>query len=340
MLFHSLSKVKIWLLICAIIVLAMIALGGYTRLTDSGLSIVEWKPITGVIYPFNQFMWEQEFSKYQSSPEYIYINSDFSLEQFKQIYFVEYSHRLLGRVLGIIFIIPFCYFVITKKLSKKLIKNCIFIFILGSIQGAIGWYMVKSGLLQSPEVSHYRLVLHLLMALLINGLIIWNFFSLTKFIEIKNSPKYLLNLVLFLFLLVILQITSGGLVAGLNAGLIYNTYPLMDNQFIPKGLIMLNPWYLNFLENITMVQFVHRMLAAMILLCTIIFIPIMVVRISDKKLKLACMCILFFVSLQFILGVITLLNAVPVFLGVLHQLGAILLFTNLLFVINLLMYQK
>ncbi|MEI6187233.1 MAG: COX15/CtaA family protein [Alphaproteobacteria bacterium] len=340
MLIHSLSNVKIWLLVCALMVLAMIALGGYTRLTDSGLSIVEWKPVTGVIYPFNQSMWEQEFSKYQHSPEYIYKNSSFSLEQFKQIYFVEYSHRLAGRILGIFFTIPFCYFLMTKRLSKKLIRNCIFIFILGAIQGGIGWYMVKSGLLQSPEVSQYRLVLHLLMALLIYGLLVWNFLSLFKFGAIKSYHRYLVGLVLLLFSLVILQIASGGLVAGLNAGLVYNTYPLMDDQFIPKDLLMLNPWYLNLLENITTVQFVHRMLGAIILLCTILFIPIMLIRISDKKLKLAFICALFVVSLQFILGILTLLNAVPIYLGILHQFGAIILFTNLLFVINLLMYQK
>ena len=183
---RSIRNIKLWLLLCALLVLAMIVLGGYTRLTDSGLSIVKWRPVTGVIYPFSQSMWEQEFAKYQNSPEYIYINFDFRLEEFKQIYFVEYSHRLLGRILGVIFIAPFCYFLKTKQLSKKLIKNCIVIFILGATQGGIGWYMVQSGLFQSPEVSQYRLVLHLLMALLIYGLLIWNFLSFYKFSATKN----------------------------------------------------------------------------------------------------------------------------------------------------------
>ncbi len=337
---NSIRNIRLWLLICSILVLCMIILGGYTRLTDSGLSIVEWKPVTGVVYPLNQSMWEQEFSKYQESPEYKFKNFNFTLQEFKQIYFVEYAHRLLGRILGIIFILPFFYFLIKKQLTKDLIKKLMVIFVLGGVQGAIGWYMVKSGLSNMPEVSQYRLALHLLMALLIYGLLIWNFFSLSKSKLSITPHKNLLYIPLTLLSLVVLQIFSGALVAGLNAGLIYNTFPLMDGQAVPVGLSIIEPWYLNFFENVTMVQFVHRTLGAIILFCAILLSPIMLARVSAQKLKLAWVCLLFVVLMQFTLGVLTLLNAVPLSLGLLHQLGAIILFTNLLFVVNLLICQK
>ena len=337
---NSIRNIRLWLLICSILVLCMIIVGGYTRLTDSGLSIVEWKPVTGVVYPFNQSMWEQEFSKYQESPEYKFKNFSFTLQEFRQIYFVEYAHRLLGRILGIVFILPFFYFLIKKHLTKNLIKKLMVIFVLGAAQGTIGWYMVKSGLSNLPEVSQYRLALHLLMALLIYGLLIWNFFSLSKSKLFIMPHKNLLYIPIALLALVVLQIFSGALVAGLNAGLIYNTYPLMDGQAMPVGLSIIEPWYLNFFENVTMVQFVHRTLGVIIFFCTILLSPIMLARVFDRKLKLAWVYLLLVVFMQFTLGVLTLLNAVPLSLGLLHQLGAIILFTNLLFVVNLLICQK
>jgi cytochrome c oxidase assembly protein subunit 15 len=334
------KAIKIWLLLCAVTVLFMIILGGYTRLSNAGLSIVEWKPVTGVIYPFNESMWIDEFTKYKSSPEYKYKNFNFSLEEFKQIYFIEYSHRLLGRVIGIIFIIPFFYFLFAKNLSNNLIRNLIVVFILGAVQGAVGWYMVKSGLSTIPEVSQYRLALHLLMALLIYGLLMWNFFSLLdiRISYYKSASSLFFGLIIFI--LIIMQIATGALMAGLDAGLTYNTYPLMDGKLVPDGMFIIRPWYLNIFENITTVQFIHRTLAVIILLFMVLYSVSMLPLVQEKKMKIALYGLLFFTLLQFSLGVLTLLHLVPVYLALLHQLVAILLFTNLLFVLNLLTYRN
>lgn len=333
------NQVRIWLILCALLVLAMVVLGGYTRLTESGLSIVEWKPVTGVIYPLSDESWQQQFNLYQNSPEFRLKNYNIDIEAFKEIYFIEWSHRLLGRLLGIIFTIPFCYFYLKRKLTKTLIKPLILIFILGAIQGFIGWCMVKSGLSVRPEVSQYRLALHLDMALAIYGLIMWQVFNSICDVSSWSFPKVNFKIIIFsigVFGVLILQITSGALVAGLDAGLIYNTYPLMDGVLVPADLWDLNPWYMNLSENITMVQFIHRNLA----LLTFALIILLVIVVSRKNqshlLKMSLISLLVIMTVQFCLGILTLINVVPVYLGLLHQFGAIMIFTNLLFVINLL----
>lgn len=303
-----------WLLTCIILVFFMIILGGYTRLTHSGLSIVEWKPITGTLPPLTELDWHDEFSKYKQSPEYKKVNNHMNLDDFKGIFFIEYFHRLLGRIIGLVFFLPFLYFLFSKKLANNDIKDFALILILIGGQGAIGWFMVKSGLLDQPNVSQYRLAIHLLMACLILILLA------LKLIGIKEKiSKYQF----FTLGLLLLQITSGAFVAGLKAGLIYNSFPLMNNEIIPEGLFFLKPWYINFFENITTVQFIHRILGTINLLNIIYY--------SFKTKGNIAMLLIGIVAAQFILGIMTLLLQVPLVLGLAHQAVAIILLITLVF---------
>ena len=264
-----------WLLLGALLVIAMVVIGGITRLTHSGLSIVEWKPISGTIPPLNEQDWMVEFNNYKTSPEYLKYNSHFSLDDFKSIFWWEYIHRLLGRLIGFVFLIPFLWFYLTKKLTdKKLFKHLIIIFLLGGLQGFIGWFMVKSGLVNRPSVSHYRLALHLSTALFLFGYILWTALPIiapnskkTRFI-----PKLYLKLKILLGL-VSLQIIYGAFTAGLKAGYIYPTYPKMGADWLPlSGIEAFNDLgILSLVENPILVQFIHRWLGALVLLFFIIF---------------------------------------------------------------------
>ncbi len=326
--------IKVWLLCCALMVLSMVTLGGYTRLSNAGLSIVEWKPVTGISYPFTELSWQEEFIKYQQSPEYKYKNFNCSLREFKKIYFIEYAHRLLGRILGIVFIVPFFYFLYRGVFSDGFSRNLVGIFALGTVQSGAGWYMVKSGLSILPDVSQYRLVLHLLLALTIYGLLMWQYFSLSL-VKPLQYKKWQMVFSIALLGMSVLQIASGALVAGLDAGLTYSTYPLMDGEMIPNGLFSLQPWYLNIFENITTVQFTHRNLALIILFLTILFSIAMLTSNPSKIAMVAVLCLIFVMFIQFILGILTLVNLVPFSLALLHQFCAIMLFTNLLFIVHL-----
>jgi cytochrome c oxidase assembly protein subunit 15 len=303
----------IWLTICIALIYAMVILGGYTRLSHSGLSIVEWKPITGIFPPFNQDSWESEFISYQKTPEYKQINYGMELNEFKQIFLVEYFHRLLGRIIGLAFLIPFLYFILTKRLLRQEIIYFSFVFILIGLQGAIGWFMVKSGLVNQPNVSQYRLALHLLMACIILILLVWKLFPH----PFKPNAYSIFSLSLLL-----LQIISGAFVAGLKAGLIYNTFPLMDGKIIPDGLFIINPWYKNIFENVTLVQFIHRVLGA-INLANILAYSYKILKISRKKYFAKLLAAL--IIAQFAIGILTLILQVPLLLGLLHQAIAIML---------------
>ena len=296
----------------------MIIIGGYTRLSHSGLSIVEWAPISGAIPPLSEASWNLEFFKYQQSPEYQQINYGMSIDEFKQIFLIEYFHRLLGRVIGIVFLLPFLYFAVTKKLESKDIKYFTVVLALISMQGAIGWLMVKSGLIDSPHVSQYRVALHLVMACIILILLTW------KMIPGKASDSKYGYFSLFLLML---QIASGAFVAGLKAGLVYNSFPLMDGQLIPDGLLMLKPWYLNIFENITMVQFIHRCLGVVNLINLLAYCYKIFNLDRDKKIAILLASI---IILQFLLGIFTLILQAPLTLALLHQALAIILMITML----------
>jgi heme a synthase len=307
------KSISLWVLSCMVLIYAIISIGGYTRLSNAGLSIVEWAPISGTIPPLTDSAWDLEFSKYQQSPEYQKINYGMKTEEFKRIFLVEYAHRLLGRVLGIIFLLPFIYFIFTKKFERKDIKYFSIVLGLIALQGAIGWFMVKSGLVDNPHVSQYRLALHLIMACIILIMLAW------KVIPGEGSKsKY----GYFSLALLLLQIISGAFVAGLKAGLVYNSFPLMDGQLIPDGLFMMQPWYLNIFENITMVQFIHRVLGIANFINLLIYCYRTFHLDQTKKIAILLASI---IVLQFALGIFTLILQAPLILALLHQALAIIL---------------
>ena len=311
--------VLFWLIICALLVLAMVIIGGYTRLAGAGLSIVEWKPVVGTIPPFNEEQWLLEFAKYKESPEFIKINHSFSLQEFKQIFYIEFFHRFIGRLTGVVFLMPFLYFCILRQISKPLIIKMIAIGILGFLQGFLGWYMVKSGLVNNPHVSHYRLAAHLLCALFIYLLLFWEILTYAGYKKLP-SPLRHMNFILFgLLTTIILQIGLGAFVAGLKGGLIYNSFPLMNNQLIPSEI-----YHLGWLEfsNPAISQFYHRLFALLNLLAisclTYYFYK---QKIAGYVLKTA-ICLLLVFLLQTSIGVITLINKVPLDFALLHQFMA------------------
>ena len=323
-----------WLQICLVLVFAMIILGGVTRLTDSGLSMVTWHP-TGMLPPLDTQQWLSEFELYKQYPEFQRLNSDMTLEGFKSIYWFEYSHRMLGRLIGVVFLLPFVYFWLRKMIKPGLTPRLMIMFVLGGLQGLLGWYMVKSGLVSNPHVSQYRLSAHLLSAILIYGFILWTIFNLVTTSEYRrlaeSSVAVWRKLSLGLIILVLITIVSGGFVAGLKAGLIFNTFPLMGGSLIPEGIGALSPWYLNPLENMVAVQFNHRWLA----IATGIILIVWYIRgrshFEETMLQRSFKLVGMMVIIQVILGITTLLMQVPVLLGALHQAGALLLISVLLF---------
>lgn len=331
------KPVIIWLFTGCFLIFIMVLVGGITRLTDSGLSMTDWHIITEVIPPLNQEQWEAAFEEYKQFPEYQKINSnyDFQLEDYKFIYFWEWFHRLLGRLLGVVFIIPFVYFWAKKMLDKETLKNCFFLLFLGGFQGFLGWYMVKSGLVDMPYVSHYRLAMHLITAFITFSFTLWVALNL---IYPKEKPQFISfrNLIRFSFAVLIIQIIWGAFVAGLNAGLIHNTWPLMnDGKLIHETVtIEQNPVWKNFVEGKSGVQFVHRYMAY------IVVGLILVIWLKAKKLTLnfahqrSIDWLLILVGVQFVLGVLTLIYAVPLWLGVAHQIGAFFLLGAMTFALH------
>lgn len=320
-----------WLISGCLIIMLMVVVGGITRLTGSGLSITEWNVIMGAVPPMNHNEWQIAFEKYQASPQFKQMNSDMNLSEFKFIFFWEYIHRLIGRLLGIVFVLPFLWFLIKQKLNAQLIKRSLFLFLLGGLQGFIGWYMVKSGLINMPWVSHYRLALHLFTAFITFGFTLWFALDLLED-KRKLAPRALIVSLRFILFTSILQIIYGAFVAGMHAGKIHNTFPKMDEEWLAHAAFSYQPIWKNFLENPSGVQFIHRCIAWIlsILIITIYFkYPI---SDSSKGLKSGMNLMLIALIIQFLLGVFTLLFAVPIWLGVVHQLGAFLLFSVLIFV--------
>jgi len=324
-----------WLIVCLFLIFAMVILGGVTRLTGSGLSMVNWHPIHGVIPPLTQEQWQEEFGHYQQSPEYQKINQDMDVEDFKSIFWFEFSHRLLGRILGLVFLIPFLYFWWRKQIRPGLTPKLIIMFCLGGFQGLLGWYMVKSGLVNNPHVSQYRLTAHLSSAILIYGFILWIILDLARdkaYLPLASSSiSAWRRWSIALTVLLLLTIMSGGFVAGLDAGLIYNTFPLMGGEWIPQGIGALTPWYQNLFENKVTVQFDHRLLAMTSGVLLIGWYIKGRARFDEAGTTRSFKLIGMMVIIQVILGISTLLLQVPVWLGAAHQAGALLLFTVMLF---------
>jgi len=319
-----------WLLVCAVVILAMILLGGVTRLTDSGLSMVEWKPLIGIIPPLNQVDWQQLFLKYQQFPEYQKINLGMTLQEFKVIFMYEYLHRVLGRLIGLIFIVPFAYFYFSRSISPQLLPKLLLMLFLGGCQGLMGWYMVKSGLVDVPHVSQYRLTAHLGLAVLIYGFILWTALALINPPTVQ--PAGLAKPACILSALIFLMILSGGLVAGTKAGYAYSTWPLMGDSFIPAGLYDMSPAWLSAFENITTIQFNHRIFAYLIALLVVCFAIYAVKLKVAGKVRTGVFCMLFLLVVQIGLGISTLIFYVPIAVAAAHQIGAVALLTTTLFV--------
>jgi len=316
--------VIVWLCLGCLLIFTMVIVGGITRLTGSGLSMVDWNLFMGAIPPLNHQQWLEAFEQYKQFPEFQQKNYMFSLAEFKNIFFWEYIHRLLGRFIGLVFIIPFIYFLIKKTLSKKLILQCTLLLFMGGTQGFIGWWMVKSGLVNNPDVSHFRLATHLITAFLTFAYTLWIMLSLV-YPQKNYSNKRLHALSLMLLIIIIIQIVYGAFVAGLDAGKVYNTWPKMNERWIAEAVYAMSPLWENFVNGLAGVQFIHRELAYLILgLIIYIFFKaksLQLIKIEQQAVNL----LLITVCLQVILGITTLIMGVPIWLGVAHQIGAFLL---------------
>lgn len=335
------KPIVFWLFSGCFLVFLMVAIGGITRLTGSGLSMVEWDLLMGTVPPMNEQQWVEMFEKYKQFPEYQKLNYHFELEDFKSIFWWEYIHRLLGRLIGIVFLIPFIYFWMKGKISRNLMTKLLILFILGAFQGFLGWYMVKSGLVDDPYVSHYRLAIHLIAALATFAFALW--FGLDEWHgEQKDSAanKNLVRWTWIFFAVLILQIIYGAFVAGLKAGYVFTTWPKMGNDWFPQAITIMKPFYINFLESLAGVQFVHRYLAyVLIVLAGIIFFRSRKHSLSKAQQKSVAF-LMVAVAIQAILGIFTLIFSVPVILGVIHQSWAFVLVSVNLILAHRLQFQN
>ena len=321
------KAVALWLLGMGVLVAAMVLVGGATRLTDSGLSITEWRPVTGIVPPLSEAGWREEFAKYAAIPEYRLEKKGMSLDGFKAIYWWEWGHRFLGRLVGIAFLVPFAAFLVRRRLTRALAGRLLAVFLLGGLQGAVGWYMVMSGLSVRTDVSQYRLVMHLALAVALFAAILWLALSLwprREATQRRPAPRPVGRALLAFAGLVYAQMLAGGFVAGLDAGLAYNTFPLMDGRLVPEGLFALEPWWRNLFENRIAVQFDHRLLAYLVAgsACALWALRL---RGLSGPLARRIDLVLAAVVLQIALGIATLLAVVPIGLALAHQAGALLL---------------
>jgi cytochrome c oxidase assembly protein subunit 15 len=308
----------------------MVVLGGVTRLTGSGLSMVDWKPIMGWLPPLNDAEWQRIFEMYKLSPEFLKVNSHMDVNAFKGIFWLEFLHRLLGRTIGIVFALPFVYFFVKGYIVRREWPKYVLMFVLGGLQGVLGWYMVKSGLVDNPHVSQYRLTAHLVAAILIYAYMFWVGLSLLYAKSAEQHHAWHGRTIL-LATLIILTIISGGFVAGLKAGEIYNTFPMMGSYWIPPGLLALEPIWRNLFDNMTTVQFDHRILAiSTFVLITVYWVKARKAEFTGRS-RQAANALLVTATLQVILGISTLLLSVPIVLAAAHQAVALLLFTFTLY---------
>lgn len=326
--------VGLWLLAICIMIFVMILIGGLTRLTHSGLSMTEWKPLTGWIPPLTDAAWFDIFQKYQATPEYKKLNVGMTVEEFKSIFWLEFIHRVWGRLIGLVVFIPLIFFAVKRWLDKTLLMKLIGLFVLGGLQGVLGWYMVQSGLVDHPDVSPYRLTAHLGLALIVYGFALWLAFDLLS-LPHKEFPE--LNKrggTIALCALITITILSGGFVAGNNAGLTYNTFPLMDGRLVPAGLFEISPYYVNFFENITTVQFNHRMLAISTVVIVLLYWVCRRSYMTTKRSRLILDGLTIAVLIQAMLGISTLLMAVPLTLAILHQMTAMVVFSLAIWLVH------
>lgn len=329
------KPVAIWLMLCCAVVFVMIVLGGVTRLTGSGLSMVQWKPIMGILPPIGQADWQHTFDLYQQYPEFKQINHTMSLGEFKSIFWLEYAHRLLGRSIGIIFLLPYLYFLFRKTIDKTLSPKLLVMFALGGLQGLMGWYMVKSGLVDDPHVSQYRLTAHLMLAITIYAYMLWVALDLlypTVTHETRTTNQSFARISLGITCMVFVTATTGGFVAGTNAGLVYNTFPLMAGRLIPEGMFSLSPMWLNLFENVMTIQFSHRVMATLLFVSIPVFWFMARRSRQETRIRLGINLLLAALVLQITLGISTLLLRVPIELAAAHQAGAIVLLTVSIFV--------
>ena len=327
---RRLRALRIWLGALAGLIVIMILVGGATRLTESGLSITEWKPVTGALPPLGEADWQAAFEAYRQIPQYGELNPGMNLDQFKTIYWWEWTHRFLGRLIGVVFLVPFVAFWIAGYIPRGLLPRLLLLLALGALQGAIGWYMVMSGLVDRVSVSQYRLTVHFGIALLILGYTLWLMFALggERRPARGSAAAFVARLVLAL---IFLQMLAGALVAGLDAGLGFNTWPLIDGALIPAGLGAAEPWYLNPFENPLAVQFNHRMLGYAVVVAALAQFAWLGLRKAAPPLLGSSLTVALLAVLQAVLGVWTLLLAVPITLGLAHQAGAVLVFAAALY---------
>jgi len=311
----------------------MIVLGGATRLTESGLSIVSWQPVTGILPPLNDLEWAALFAAYMQTPEFTKINFWMTVSDFKSIYWLEYLHRLWGRFIGIMFLLPYIYFLFRRVLPRALIWRFGGLFLLGSIQGLVGWYMVQSGLINEPTVSQYRLAGHLSLAFVIFGLLFWYSISSLTSRPLKCGSGWVKAGSVTILYCVAITSVWGAFVAGLDAGRAYNTFPLMDGQLVPRDLLLSSPWWINFFENTAAVQFTHRILAVGTVILIFLFWILTYLTSLTKAARRAIDILALTALCQLILGIFTLLSGVPLTLGIFHQIGALGLITAALWVL-------
>lgn len=316
-----------WLLAVCVMIYVMVILGGVTRLTYSGLSMVDWKPLTGWLPPMTDEAWRAAFADYQRFPEYRDINAGMTLGAFKGIFLMEYFHRLWGRLIGLAFLIPFVVFLIRGWIGPRLLPRLLAMFVLGGLQGALGWYMVKSGLIDRPDVSPYRLTAHLGLALIVYAYILWVALGLLFPAGDGKRTSPIKGYARGLVALVFLTILSGGFVAGNDAGLVYNTFPTMNGEWWPKDLFAIDPFIANFFEDVTTVQFDHRVMALVTATLIVVFWARSRGVALAPRARWAADLLVVMVLVQVFLGIATLLLVVPVPLAATHQAGAVALLT-------------
>ena len=325
------NSIMLWLITLTIMVFLIIIIGGLTRLTDSGLSMVDWQPILGTIPPLNNNQWQEVFNDYKLTPEFLYVNKNMTLDEFKYIFWWEWFHRFFARLIGLVFIIPFIYFLIKKNLNSFFYKRFSIIFSLGLFQALVGWWMVKSGLSDDPFVSPYRLTFHLTNAVIIYALLLWTsveYFHLksTNFISIRSKNV----LILISIILVFVTILSGGFMAGSHAGQSFNTYPLMNGKIIPDDIYLEDLGFLNMFENTVTINFNHRWIATITFIYTFSFFSYLIFKKVINLSNQIIISVLLILTLQFLLGIMALLSNVSIYYGSLHQTNSIALLSILL----------
>jgi cytochrome c oxidase assembly protein subunit 15 len=328
----GMRSVRAWLIVVAALIVCTLMVGGATRLTESGLSIVEWKPVTGTLPPLTDAEWTRQFEAYKTIPQYREMNRGMSLSEFKTIFWWEWGHRLLGRLIGAVFLLPFLWFLWRGFLSRELKRRLWVIFVLGGAQGAVGWWMVSSGLTERVSVSQYRLAIHFMLALVIFAAIVWTLQRLQRQPPAIAPPRVKIT-GRILLALVFLQLYFGALVAGLRAGRVFNTWPLIDGSFIPTAarLFFEQPWWRNFFDNMLTVQFTHRMIAYTLVVVAAAHAVDAVRSRTSPAVVTGAVWIAAMMLVQVAIGILTLLNQVPIDLGLAHQAVAIVVLTLALF---------